>query len=121
MGAAKHTCFECKRPPGGRHLDACSESSYVMQAWALRERYPKLRVLWPVKDRLFRATVQMLDGSRKTVHVTNPGVPMVGIGKRWTAGGVPRGDEKMNDRVDEFEREFIRVIREKPRRFREAG
>lgn len=83
MGQAKQECPHCGRPPRGVHRTMCPRSRARLAAVsAALESVGRPRPRW-----LFGPQVVVVQGRRK--HTDNPGIPYVGPGKPWFAGGLP--------------------------------
>lgn len=104
MSQSKQPCELCNRVPGTPHPDSCPRSrryTGALRAAAARASAP--RPVWIHGPQVIR----LADGTEKLTF--NPGIPYVGPGKPWHAGGRPRD---MEARTKEFTDHLERVARD---------
>lgn len=94
MSESQTFCPICNRPPGGVHEVDCPRSRERQRqlAFECRRALRRQRLVWtkgPIAYRLPGQDAQL---------TYNPGIPYVGPGKSWRAGGVPLDTSA----VDEF-------------------
>ncbi len=96
MSESKMICPHCQRAPGRAHSESCPRGRVRQRALAAEcKRVLRRRVLFWTKGPIaYRAP-----GMESAKLTYNPGIPYVGPGKHWRAGGVPRDTSAVEEFV----------------------